>query len=291
MKPAKSLNTVYRSLLSTIWNKGITEVNSRTGVTILVLPGGYSFKLIPSGYLPVPSNRRYSPHIAAAETAWQFMGTQDPKFILEHAPKLWTKFVEEGKIKTAYGWRWRKAFHRDQIKLMLDELQHNPSNRQLFILAWDPFTDGLGGEQPKNVPCPVGFSIHRINNSLHMSVFIRSSDVFVGLPYDIMSYSLTLDAIAASIDCKPGSLHITLAHAHIYEPQWRFTDACLNGPPDNDEDVRRASKIWPESCQPTLPAWPINRILSHPKEYCDTVKTLSNRTTRNSWNPDINVVQ
>ena len=92
---AKSFHEAYRGLLSELMNHGVTEVNERTKTEIKMLQGAHSFKLdLSDGRLPVAGNRRYYPHVAAAETAWQFMGTKDPTFILGKAPKLWSKFLE-----------------------------------------------------------------------------------------------------------------------------------------------------------------------------------------------------
>ena len=128
----QSMDQAYRELLRELYHNGMYEKNIRTGVDIRMLPGGYSFKLdLSTGKLPVAGNRRYWPKIAAAETAWQFMGTQSPDWILENAPKMWHDFVEDGKLQTAYGYRWREHFGRDQLALAMEELQNNPSNRQI----------------------------------------------------------------------------------------------------------------------------------------------------------------
>lgn len=294
---SKSFHEAYRGLLCEIMNHGVTETNERTKTQIKMLQGGHSFKLdLTSGRLPIAGNRRYYPHVAAAETAWQFMGTKDPEFIVGKAPKLWSKFVEDGELKTAYGFRWRKAFGRDQIKLAVTELMDNPTNRQLFISAWDPGSDGLGGPQPKNIPCPIGFTVSRFMDDLHMSVFIRSSDVFVGLPYDVMCYALTADAIAAEVGLRPASLHVTLAHPHLYEPHWDATRACLTGDWSAGEwrqqkEFADASTTWASNCEPTLPAWPIDDILENPDGYIDTVRRLSKRVTNNSWDPCPEVIE
>ncbi|MEE8608973.1 MAG: thymidylate synthase [Nitrospiraceae bacterium] len=261
----------YHTLLCELQH-GVEETNARTGVAIKMVKGGHSFALdLNSGRLPVAGNRKYYPHIAAAEVAWQFMGTQDPTWITEKAPKIWGAFIESGILETAYGYRWRKHFGRDQLTLAMQELLENPTNRQLYISAWDPSEDGLGGPQPKNVPCPVGFSLTRTGDDLHLSVFIRSSDVFVGLPYDVMGYALTLDAIAASCGLIPSLLHITLAHAHTYEPHFEDLEICL-----------RADWI---SDEPILPAWSVQEIEKNPDGYVSHVKRLSNRVLWNDWDP------
>jgi len=306
---SKSFHEAYRGLLSEIMNHGVTEENARTATKIKMLQGGHSFKLdLTNGRLPVAGNRRYYPHIAAAETAWQFMGTKDPEFILGKAPRLWSKFLEfettetgtvtdqQQVLKTAYGWRWREAFGRDQLALAMSELKDNPTNRQLWVQAWDPRSDGLGGPQPKNVPCPIGFTVSRFQDDLHMSVFIRSSDVFVGLPYDVMAYSLTADAIAATVGLRPASLHVTLAHPHLYEPHWNATKACLTGDWSAGEwreakEFADASTTWANDVEPSLPGWSIPMIEGDPDAYLDVVKQLTRRTRQNSWDPCPEVIE
>lgn len=311
----KSMHEAYRGLLSGIMNHGVEELNERTKTRIKMLQGATAFKLdLTGGRLPVAGNRRYYPHVAAAETAWQFMGTQDPEFILSKAPKLWSKFLEketyttnnaDGKgpieaerdvLKTAYGYRWREHFGRDQIADMLGELENNPTNRQLFVSAWDPAADGLGGPQPKNIPCPVGFTVSRFGDDLHMSVFVRSSDVFVGLPYDVMVYALTLDAISATVGCRPATLHFTLAHPHLYEPHWNATRACLTsdwsaGEWREQKEFAKASTTWASDCEPNLPGWTIQQIVDCPTQYVENVKLLAKRVTRNSWDPCPEVIE
>ena len=61
-----------------------------------------------------------------------------------------------------------------------------------------------------------------------MGTTIRSSDVFVGLPYDVMGHALLLDAIAATLGVRPGVLHVDLYHPHLYEPHWEMARDSLN---------------------------------------------------------------
>jgi thymidylate synthase len=295
-----SMHEAYRRLLTELLNHGTEELNERTSTRIKMLEGGHSFKLDVSERLPIAGNRRYWPHVAAAEVAWQFMGTQDPDWILEKAPKVWQDFVEDGKLKTAYGYRWRHHFGRDQLMLAIRELSGNPTNRQLFISAWDPAADGLGGPQPKNIPCPVGFAVSRSGDTIHMSVFIRSSDVFVGLPYDVMGYALTLDAIASSVGCMPGTLHVTLAHPHIYEPHFSMVKACVVGLDSNEWREAKAMGLdgnpsdmltsWCTGVESALPAWPVQDIVEDPDGYVEHVKRLAARVPSSPWSPKPMVV-
>jgi len=274
-----SMEKVYKDLLESILFWGVEEFNERTQTRIRALPGGYAFKLdLSDGRLPVAGNRRYWPKVAAAEVAWQFMGTKSPDFIMKHAPKIWGDFIENGELRTAYGYRWMKHFGRDQIEMALRQLKENPTNRQLYVTAWDPSCDGLGGpNQPKNLPCPVGFAISHLAGQLHLSLFIRSSDVFVGLPYDVMGYAFLLDAFAASCSKRPGTLHVTLAHPHIYDPHREMVQECLkSGQPHC---------VWTQDVEPQLPAWTIEHIKEDPEGYLEQVKILSSRVNSNPWNP------
>lgn len=276
----RSFNDVYCELLKDLLGQADAETNERTGEKIRMLEGGTSFKLsLENGRLPVAGNRRYYPHVAAAEVAWQFMGTKDPSWILGKAPKIWQDFTEDdGTVECAYGYRWRRHFGRDQLALALGELQRHPTNRQIYVSAWDPYCDGLGGPQPKNVPCPVGFSLTRTGDLLHISVFIRSSDVFVGLPYDVMTYALTLDAMAAALDLKPGTLHFTLAHAHVYEEHWKFVNRSVT------DRLVKSNWLGHEG-EPQLPCVTVHEIEKQPDEYVERVRRLTGRAEKHDWDP------
>ena len=286
MSGVKGFSEVYRDLLRTLVLEGHRETNARTGVEVRVLPGAYSFRLdLGNDRLPVPGNRAYFPHVAAAECAWQTLGTKDPEFILRHAPKLWSKFVEDGELKTAYGYRWCEHFGRDQIALAVAALRADPSNRQVWVQAWDPSSDGLGQPgQPKNIPCPVGFSLTRTDVRLHMSVFLRSSDVFVGLPYDVMGYGLLLDMLGAELNATPGFLHFTLAHAHLYKPHFDAVDLCLG-------EGKHPAGGWVRGHEPVLPCVSWSEVREDPDAYVRRVRALSSRVVRSTYNPMPEVVE
>lgn len=281
-------STEYCDLLNRI-GEGIVERNERTGADITVLPGGTAFS-VDLDAVPVAGNRRYWPKLAAAELAWQVLGTTHAGFIMKHAPRLWGKFVDAtGHVSTAYGYRWRHYFGRDQLALAVDELRRDPTNRQVYVSAWDPGRDGLRPPElsPPNIPCPVGFSLNVVNDRLHCSVFIRSSDVFMGLPYDVMCYALLTDAVAAQLDKPPGTLHVTLAHAHIYDVHNDAWMACLG-----DEAGTGIEHTWMDSVdvEPSLPGWSIEEIGERPDDYVEHVARLSRRVKQHPWDPKPEIV-
>lgn len=278
-----TVNEGYKGLLLEIYHRGVWETNERTGVQIKAATMPISFSIdLSNNMLPVAGNRRYYPHIAAAELAWMIQGTQDPKLILKHAPKLWSKFIEDGILKTAYGWRWSEAFGRNQLEEAIFALQKDSTNRQCYVQAWDPRTDGNGRYGPKNIPCPIGFSINIINDKVNMALAIRSSDVFVGLPYDIMVYALLLDAIASTLRRTPGVLHISLAHAHVYKPQYQMLEDSICVEADGQKWI---------SPHVLLPCLRVDTIYNDPEFYIAHLKALASRSEKHPWDPKPDVVE
>lgn len=235
---------IYRQLLDLLLRNGVTETNSRTGEEILILPGGFYFQVdLSKEELPVIDCRLTHPKTAAAEVAWFLQGTQDTSWLNKHTgiwkafeePLTITKpgrnFIGQSKedimgVRAAYGYRWIKHYGLDQLFTGLSTLQADPSSRRVWITAWDPIED-LQRNGQKNVPCPVGFNLYVVNGRLFSSYVLRSSDVFMGLPYDVMNHALLLSVLAKTIGLKLGGMSFTLAHAHLYKRHEFMAKKCL----------------------------------------------------------------
>ncbi len=254
---------VYPQIVRHILKKDFVETNGRTGREIAMLPYPVGFSVdLRSRRLPLPGNRRVWPATAAAEVAWFVSGKQDVTWLRQYCP-IWDKFTEDdGKtIKAAYGYRWRIAFGRDQLREGIDALIDDPTNRRVYISTWDPSNDGLNEKDQRNVPCPVGFTLSLVDGALNSALLIRSSDVFVGLPYDVMGHALLMDAIAESVAARGlGWAHVTLAHPHIYAVHYDMAGQSLD-------------RIWAE--KPEMPRWSIEEIEADPDGYVARVKTLA----------------
>lgn len=273
---------------------GDIETNARTGVRVKVGRGGTSFRVdLSDGMLPTVGFRKTFPKSAAAEVAWYLQGTQDASFIRRYAP-LWDKFVEpvypkraDGSqhgpgvafpgVKAAYGYRWRNHFGRDQIRLAVEALRKDPSDRRCYVSAWDPAEDGLGALGQRNVPCPASFTFSVFNGELHSSFFIRSSDVFVGLPYDVMGHALLMDAVAHELRLRPGVMHVTLAHAHLYESHWDLTVEMMK-----QEPVVPALQ---------LPGWTLSQVERAPEGYVVRYAEEAKQLTWPAFNPRPEVIE
>lgn len=275
-----SFHHIYHDLLAQLMGEHVPiEVNKRTGEKVRILAGGHSFKLdLSPGRLPVTGTRRLYPRSAAAEVAWFLSGSRDVTWLQKYAP-LWDKFVEDDgrTIDAAYGYRWRHHFGRDQVGAAYWALKADPSNRRVLVSAWDPGYDGLGAEGQKNVPCPACFTLSVVDGRLHSTLLIRSSDVFVGLPYDVMGHALMMDCFAESLGYDLGVMQVSIGHPHLYEPHWEMAETCL-------DDVE------PVLSSPRLPNWTLNQVEADPDEYVARVLKLSKAVSWPTFNPKPEVV-
>jgi thymidylate synthase len=283
---------VYGAILAWTFSSP-AERNARTGTSVRVGRGGTAFRVdLTDGLLPTIGYRKTFPKSAAAEVAWYVMGTQDADFIRKYAP-LWDKFVEpifsgltalvEDKpgtfdgVVSAYGYRWRRHFGRDQLRLAVEALRKDPSDRRVYVSAWDPSADGLGAQGQRNVPCPTSFTFSISEGQLHSSLFLRSSDVFVGLPYDVMGHALLMDAVAHELRVRPGVMHVTLAHAHLYDSHWDLAAEALQ-----QEPVVPALQ---------LPGWSLSQIERDPDDYVQRYAAEAKAFTWPAYSPRPEVIE
>lgn len=252
----------YGNLVHAIMSESSSyDMNLRTRCGISYLPEGYSFVMnLGDNILPTCGLRVTRPHLAAAEVAWCFMGSTSLGWLRRHT-KIWDAFADgNDEIVEAYGHRWRHAFDYDQLKTAIDRLKKDPSDRRIFISSWDPRHDLIDSDQ-KTVPCPVGFTLSISESQfLNSTLLIRSSDVFIGLPIDVMRHALVMRAIANSLNIKLGFMRVTLAHPHIYESHWDSANKML------EQEI-----MVPEIQMPKIP-WDIDMIAEMPDDYVALIR-------------------
>ena len=274
-----NLTQQYRDLLFKVVHEGKKVYNERTGVdTIQYIKEPHVLTMDLANGIPILGSRKMYPHIAAAETAWQLMGTKDASFINKVAPKLWSKFTdEEGNVDSAYGYRMAFHFGRDQLKDAITMLKAKRSSRQNLVSIWDPRIDGI--KTQANTPCITSLvlNVEPHSNKLRMHVHIRSSDIVVGLPYDMMNYALLHCAICCStIGVNKGSISFVLNNHHIYNL-------------DNHLSVvyRTIAKLDTDFIS-KVPYFSIHDIIVNPHEYISWVK--QNMSHEHEYKPTLEVV-
>jgi thymidylate synthase len=209
---------VYRLLLEDILSNGYKEVNSRTNHETMALPGlTFSLDIEKDGF-PLLNLRKIPVKLFVAEQIWFINGARKPEIFLRNFTKIWDDFTNPGDVVTvAYGYRWRRHFGRDQLKLLIDLLTKDPSSRQGVVITWDPAGDGLGGVSKSNVPCPYTFTVNIIDGRLNLLNVVRSNDMILGFPHDVAGFALLLCILAQKLGVKPGIYTHTIANAHIYD--------------------------------------------------------------------------
>ena len=224
----------YKDSVLQILNEGFEELNERTGHRTKILPG-ITFHL-DNGF-PLLTLRSIPLKIFVAEQIWYIMGSQRPEDFVKKFTKIWDDFTEEdGTVPAAYGHRWRNAFGRDQLGLLIKHLSEQPGSRHGVVVTWDPREDGLGNPAAKkNVPCPYTFTVNIIGNKLHIHSVVRSNDMMLGCPHDVAGFALLQAILAAKLGVQSGKLTHTISNAHIYDTHynqaWELVERESTHPP------------------------------------------------------------
>lgn len=183
--------------------------------------------------------RALSYKFMAAEAYWILSGDSTVNGI---AP--WNKhiaqFSDDGdEFFGAYGPRIAQ-----QLGYVVRKLISDRDTRQACLTIWR--------ENPpatKDVPCTVALTASIRGGELNVHVFMRSSDVWLGLPYDVFNFSMLGHFIcsrlnAAGMEVSPGTLYLTAASSHLYEPQWKTAQAIVDEPVSDQEQMLTPQKLF-----------------------------------------------
>ena len=226
---------IYQNMVSTIMSEGTEEENKskragseRATYKTKAIPGmHFSTDLEKDGF-PLLTLRKIPIKAIVAEQAWFILGSRKPENVLRKYTKIWDVFTNAGDVvPVAYGYRWRKHFGRDQLKLLIDLLEAEPGSRHGVIVTWDPAQDGLSLFKKKNVPCPYTFTVNIIGGRLHFHNIIRSNDVILGVPFDVAGFALLAHILAQKLNIKPGIYSHSISNAHIYDSHYFATEELI----------------------------------------------------------------
>jgi thymidylate synthase len=250
-----TFDKIYQTLVRDIMENGIVEFSERTGHETRVRVGyHFQFDIEKDGF-PLLTLRKTPIKLFVAEQIWFLSGARKPEDFLRDYTKIWDDFTNPGDVVTvAYGYRWRKHFGRDQIALLIDLLEKEPSSRQAVVVTWDPGNDGLSLVKKKNVPCPYTFTINIVGGRLHMHNIIRSNDVMLGCPADVAGFALLQCMLAQRLGVKPGIYSHSISNAHIYDTHYEGAKELLSRTNDHpnvvltlpEDSFKRAEKKDPK---------------------------------------------
>lgn len=216
---------IYLDMVKKIMTEGEEEVNKskvadserKTYVTKAIPGMHFSIDIEKDGF-PLLTLRKIPIKMFVAEQIWFISGARKPEIFLRDYTKIWDYFTNPGDVVTvAYGYRWRKHFGRDQLALLINLLQNEPSSRHGVVVTWDPAQDGLSLEKKRNVPCPYTFTVNIIAGRLHLHNIVRSNDIMLGCPADVAGFALLQCILAQKLGVRPGVYSHSISNAHIYD--------------------------------------------------------------------------
>lgn len=231
----------YLKLCNHVLNKGTKKSDrTNTGTTSLF---GYQMRFDLSEGFPLLTTKKVHLKAVIHELLWFIKGDTNIKYLVDNNVRIWNEWPYEWfkkssdyhnetideyieKIKTddefakkhgdlgpVYGKQWRDFRGVDQFLEVIEQIKTNPSSRRLIVNAWNP------PEIPFMAlpPCHMMFQFYVNEGKLSLQLYQRSADIFLGVPFNISSYSLLLMMVAQVTNLEPGEFVHTLGDAHIYD--------------------------------------------------------------------------
>jgi thymidylate synthase len=206
----------YLDLLKNVMTHGVDR-DDRTGTGTLSVFGPQLRFDLSRGFPAVTTKKLYLKGVIH-ELLWFLRGETNIGTLQEAGVHIWDEWANErGGLGPVYGYQWRSwptysGGQIDQISEVVETIRTNPNSRRLLVSAWNVAmipTMALS-------PCHVLFQFHVADGRLSCQLYQRSADLFLGLPFNIASYSLLTMMIAQVTGLVPGEFIHTLGDAHIY---------------------------------------------------------------------------
>lgn len=206
----------YLDLLQLILNEGVRK-DDRTGTGTLAI-FGHQMRFDLSKGFPLLTTKKLHLKSIIHELIWFLRGDTNVRYLRENGVTIWDEWADEnGDLGPIYGLQWR-AFPAqdgttiDQIAWVVDEIKRNPDSRRLVVSAWNP------ADIPKMAlaPCHCQFQFAVVNGKLSCHLYQRSCDVFLGLGFNIASYSILLHMIAQVTNLQVGDFVHSFGDTHLY---------------------------------------------------------------------------
>ena len=206
----------YLDLLSHVKNNGVGK-SDRTGTgTISVF--GYQMRFDLNDGFPAVTTKKLHLKSIIHELLWFLMGDSNIRYLKEHGVSIWDEWADaNGELGPVYGVQWRSwptsdGGQVDQISRVIEQIRKDPASRRLIVSAWN------AGELHKMAlpPCHAFFQFYVAEGKLSCQLYQRSADIFLGVPFNIASYSLLTMMIAQVTGLKLGDFVHTLGDAHLY---------------------------------------------------------------------------
>jgi thymidylate synthase len=207
----------YLELLRLVLEKGHPKAD-RTGTGTLSVFGAQARFDLRGGF-PLLTTKKLHLKSIIYELLWFLRGETNIRYLREHGVTIWDEWANEnGELGRVYGaqWRdWRGAGGQrvDQIDRVIEQIKKNPDSRRLIVTAWNPAeVDAMALP-----PCHTLFQFQVQDGALNCQLYQRSADLFLGVPFNIASYSLLTMMVAQVCGLKNGEFIHTFGDLHLYQ--------------------------------------------------------------------------
>ncbi len=219
----------YHDALQHILDHGV-ETTDRTGTGTLSCFGMQQRYDLADGF-PLVTTKKLHLHSIIHELLWFLSGDTNIKYLKDNGVSIWDEWADEnGDLGPVYGYQWRKfprlelaegtlgdeplyrAGTVDQISDLVEMIRNSPDSRRLLVTAWNP-ADVPDMALP---PCHSLWQVRVLGGKMHLQLYQRSADMFLGVPFNIASYALLLQMLAHVTGYEVGTFVHTMGDAHIY---------------------------------------------------------------------------
>ncbi len=206
----------YLNLLDRILREG-TRKDDRTGTGTIGVFGNQMRFNLEEGF-PLLTTKKLHLKSIIYELLWFLRGDTNASWLQERGVRIWNEWADaDGNLGHIYGYQWRSwpdydGGHIDQITNVIDEIKNNPGSRRLIVSAWN-VADIKNMNLP---PCHILFQFYVADGRLSLQLYQRSADTFLGVPFNIASYSLLLMMVAQVTNLKAGDFVYTTGDTHLY---------------------------------------------------------------------------
>lgn len=217
----------YLDLLQRILDEGVQK-GDRTGTgTISVF--GHQMRFNLSEGFPLVTTKKVHLKSIIYELLWMINGDTNIRYLNNNKVSIWDEWAnEDGDLGPVYGAQWRNWNNDgiDQIRDVVESIKNNPNSRRHIVTAWNPsvlpdekekdFSKNIAAGKASLPPCHAFFQFYVANGRLSCQLYQRSADVFLGVPFNIASYSLLTMMMAQVCGLEAGDFIHTFGDVHIY---------------------------------------------------------------------------
>lgn len=224
------ISNQYEQFMRHVYENGV-EKSDRTGTgTRSVF--GYQMRFNLQEGFPLVTTKKLHLRSIIHELLWFLQGNSNIAYLKENGVSIWDEWADEnGDLGPVYGVQWRNWTGRDRNVDQIAELVHtiktNPDSRRMIVTAWNV------AEIHKMAlpPCHMMFQVYVANGRLSCQLYQRSCDIFLGVPFNIASYSLLTHMLAQQCDLEVGDFVWTGGDCHIYSNHFEQVQLQLSREP------------------------------------------------------------